>query len=117
MNFILDGAQLQPLGPARRQDGKTVLDAGGHRFLGIDMFSGIDGAVQQIKPEMGGGGVEKNRIGIVGQNSVQIGGPVLHIVGAGEAGQLGLVAPGQNQFRHDRLAAAHIQPALGDDRA
>jgi hypothetical protein len=102
------------LGGARDVDG--VLEVLGGRLLAIDVLAGCNRLVQQLGAQLGGGGIEEQRVLGVLQRGIEVGGPARDAVCLRQLRELALVAADQDRIGHDGVAVAQRDAALGADR-
>ena len=92
----------------------AALDRQRHRLLRIDVLAGGDRLLQHGLALVGGGGVEEDGEGRIGQRLVEVGGPFRAVLFGDGLDALGIAA-GQHQPRHDAVVAGR-QAALVADR-
>ena len=130
-----EAAQLAQPGQEQFVLHDTVLDAGrvgqpgqldrlvqalGHRFLGVQVLAGLDRHPQSFGTGAGDLRVEVDPHVRAGQRGAQVGGPVGEVVALGQVPQFGLAAADQHRLGPQRRAVPQRQPALlpdGQDRA
>ena len=111
---------LTPAALALRAMRNRLLQVGGDRLLAVDVLAGGDGLAEQRRAHCGGCGVEEDRVVLVGQRLVEVGGVARHAVRLGQRGELLRVAADQDGVGHDPVAVGERHAALladGDDGA
>src|SRR5262249_47050486 len=104
----------------RARDVERVRERLGHRLLAIDVLAGGDRAAQELRAQLGGGGVEKERVLAAPEGGIEVSGPARDAVRLGELRELGLVAADQDRIGHHGVAVLQRDAALradGENRA
>ena len=118
--LVLHRAMLHTLGVGELDHVNGLLEPGRDRLLAIDVLAGADRLGQQSGPRLRGRGIEEDRVGLVGQRLVEIGGPARHAELLGQTFDLARIASDQNRIGHHAVAVRQ-QNAAGvadrDDRA
>ena len=117
--LVLHHAVLD-LGLLRHADQiERVLQRVRHRLLAIDVLAGLHRLLQQLGAKLRGGGVEEQRVLLVLQRLVEIGGPARDAVRLGELLPPGrrCARPGSGRASPGRRSSAPRRPGRGSRRS
>ena len=96
---------------------ERVLQRVRHRLLAIDVLAGLHRLLQQLGAKLRGRGVEEQRVLLVLERLVEVGGPARDAVRLGELRHPVGVAPDQDRVGHHPVAVLQRHAALVADRA
>ena len=102
------------IGAARDRHG--VGQRGGDRLLAIDVLAGVDRSGEQRGAQIGGCGVEEQRVLRVGERGVEVGGPALHLVPPRQGFKFSGITADQDRIGHQHAAVTQFHPAVVADR-
>src|SRR5262249_2749887 len=118
--LVLHDAVLDAGRFGRARHVERIFERLGDRLLAIDVLAGGDRLAQELGAQLGGGGVEEQRVLAILERGVEVAGPAREPVRLRQLRKLGLIAADQDRVGHHPVAVLERDAALradGENRA
>jgi len=102
--------------PSSLYDRNRLFEIGRGRLLAIDVLTGVERPGQQTGTAPRRRGIEEYGVSLLGERSVEIGGPALHRKALGERLEFRRIAANQHGIGHDAGATGQLHATLVANR-